>query len=143
MLSENDTPSLFSGDTLFAAGAGRCDLGGDPEALFNTFSTQLAELPGSTRVYPGHDYLVNNLGFTVDREPDNERALALQRELLQSYDPKVPVVTTLELEREINTFFRVTSKTVIRRLRDSFPAMSEEPSPKEVFVKLRELRNQW
>ena len=32
---------------------------------------QLAKLPGDTRVYPGHDYIENNLRFTLAREPDN------------------------------------------------------------------------
>ncbi len=143
LLSKTDTPALLSGDTLFAAGAGHCHMGGSPEELFNTFVTQLAKLPDDTRVYPGHDYIANNLGFTVDREPDNEHALALRRDVIQSYDPDQPLVTTLGLEREINTFFRLTSKTVIRKLRDSFPAMPKDPSPREVFLRLRELRNHW
>jgi len=143
LLSKTDTPALFSGDTLFAAGAGNCSGGGDPEELFNTFVSQLARLPEDTLVYPGHDYIANNLGFTVDREPDNEHALALRREVMQSYDPDEPLVTTLGLEREINSFLRLTSKTVIRKLRDSFPTLTEDPSPKEVFLRLRELRNHW
>ena len=77
LLSKTDTRALFSGATIFAAGAGNCGGGGDPEELFNTFVGQLADLPNDTRVYPGHDYIANNLGFTVDREPDNERASAL------------------------------------------------------------------
>jgi hydroxyacylglutathione hydrolase len=143
LLSKTDSAALFSGDTLFAAGTGNCRGGGDPEELFNTFVTQLVELPGDARVYPGHDYLANNLGFTVDREPDNERAVALLRDVTKSHDPHQPLVTTLALEREINTFFRLTSKTVISQLRDSFPAMPSDPPPKEVFLRLRELRNHW
>jgi hydroxyacylglutathione hydrolase len=143
LLSRTDTPVLFSGDTVFAAGAGNCHGGGDPEQLFDTFANQLASLPDETRVYPGHDYLANNLGFTLDREPDNERALTLQHSLLESHDAANPPVTTLGLEREINTFFRLTSKTVISRLRESFPDMPKEPTPREVFLRLRELRNRW
>jgi len=143
LLSKTDTPALFSGDTLFAAGTGNCGGGGDPEELFNTFASQLAELPDGTQVYPGHDYVANNLAFTVDREPNNERALALLRDVVKSHDADKPLVTTLALEREINTFFRLASKTVISKLRDSFPAMPDDPSPKEVFLKLRELRDRW
>jgi len=47
------------------------------------------------------------------------------------------------MEKEINTFFRLTNSTVITRLREAFPNMSETPSQKEVFIKLRELRNSW
>ncbi|MEL7499005.1 MAG: hydroxyacylglutathione hydrolase [Planctomycetota bacterium] len=143
LLSKTDQPVLFSGDTIFAAGAGNCGGGGDPEALFHSFESQLSKLPAETRVYPGHDYLANNLAFTVDREPDNERALKLLRDVERAYDANEPLVTTLGLEREINTFFRLTSETVIGKLRDSFPAMPSHPSPKEVFLKLRELRNHW
>ncbi|SVE35516.1 uncharacterized protein METZ01_LOCUS488370, partial [marine metagenome] len=74
ILSHTDTPALFSGDTLFNAGAGNCHNGGHPEELYETFIKQLANLPDTTRVYPGHDYLYNNLEFTVDREPENARA---------------------------------------------------------------------
>jgi hydroxyacylglutathione hydrolase len=49
----------------------------------------------------------------------------------------------LGLEREINTFFRLTSKSVIRRLREAFPDLPDTPDPKTVFLKLRELRNKW
>ncbi|MBV8651419.1 MAG: hydroxyacylglutathione hydrolase, partial [Alphaproteobacteria bacterium] len=43
----------------------------------------------------------------------------------------------------INTFFRLTSPSVIRRLREAFPDLPESPDPKTVFLKLRELRNKW
>jgi hydroxyacylglutathione hydrolase len=53
------------------------------------------------------------------------------------------MVTTLALEKEINTFFRLRSPTVIARLRESFPDLPEDPDPKTVFLKLRALRNNW
>lgn len=143
LLSTTDTPALISGDTLFNAGVGNCFRGGDPEELFNTFSTQLFELPDDTPVYPGHDYIINNLGFTLDREPDNESARALLHELIDSCESEKPFVTTIALERRINTFFRLASKTVIEKLRESFSEISEDSTPKEVFLKLRELRNHW
>ena len=83
------------------------------------------------------------MGFTLDREPDNAAAATLSEELADTHDPEDPLVTTLAREREINTFFRLTSPTVIARLREAFPGMDENPGPKEVFLKLRELRNSW
>jgi hydroxyacylglutathione hydrolase len=53
------------------------------------------------------------------------------------------LVTTLAQEKQVNTFFRLTSPTVIARLREAFPDLPDEPSAKEVFLKLRELRNSW
>ena len=142
LLAHSGEPALFSGDTLFNAGAGNCHNGGYPEALYDTFVSQLDRLDASTRLYPGHEYLENNLGFTLDREPDNEAAANLLAEIA-AMDPNRAVVTTLALEKEINTFFRLRSRTVIDKLRDVFPNLPEEPSPKEVFLKLRQLRNSW
>ena len=142
VLSHTDQPALFSGDTLFNAGAGNCHGGGHPEALYETFAGQLEKLDDSTLIYPGHDYLVNNLRFTLDREPDNEVA----RQMFTRYedqDPDAALVTTLGTEKQINTFFRLQSPGVINRLREQFPEIGDAPSPREVFLKLRELRNSW
>jgi hydroxyacylglutathione hydrolase len=142
LLAHGDTPALFCGDTLFNAGAGNCHNGGHPNELYNTFATQLARLPEDTLIYPGHDYIARNLGFTLDREPDNERAKALLP-VVERQDTTRPLVTTLQLEREINAFFRLSSPAVIRRLREAFPDLPEAPDPRTVFLKLRELRNKW
>jgi hydroxyacylglutathione hydrolase len=140
--SHTGQPALFSGDTLFNAGAGNCHNGGHPEALYQTFSEQLNRLPDNTLIYPGHDYIENNLRFTLSREPDNRRAQELL-EKLKGQDPSRAYVSTLGVEREINTFFRLTSPTVIAKLREAFPDLPEKPDPRTVFLKLRELRNKW
>jgi hydroxyacylglutathione hydrolase len=142
LLSHTDQPALFCGDTLFNAGAGNCHNGGHPEELYATFVNQLAKLPQNTLVYPGHDYIENNLRFTLDREPDNDKAKALLARL-SGQDPSQAYVTTLDLEREINTFFRLSSRSVIARLREAFPDLPDDPEPRMVFLRLRELRNKW
>lgn len=141
-LSHADQPALFSGDTLFNAGAGNCHNGGHPEELYKTFSQQLAKLADETLIYPGHDYIENNLRFTLSREPDNRRAREML-EQLKGQDPSRAYVSTLAVEREINTFFRLTSSSVIAKLREAFPDLPETPDPRTVFLKLRELRNKW
>ncbi len=143
LLSKTETPALICGDTLFNAGAGNCHGGGHPSELYDTFSSQLAGLPDETLVFPGHDYITNNLGFTLDREPDNEAAASLLAELEASHDPDQALLTSLTQEKDINVFFRLTSPTVISRLREAFPDLPDEPTPREVFIKLRELRNSW
>ena len=142
VVSKTDPPALFSGDTLFNAGAGNCHNGGHPDELYRTFSQQLAKLPEDTLIYPGHDYIENNLRFTLSREPDNARAQQML-DKLKGQDPSRAYVSTLAVEREINTFFRLTSPTVIARLREAFPDLPEKPDPRMVFLKLRELRNKW
>tara|TARA_A100001037_G_scaffold121387_1_gene110523 strand:- start:125 stop:982 length:858 start_codon:yes stop_codon:yes gene_type:complete len=142
MMSRTAQPALFCGDTLFNAGAGNCHNGGHPNELYHTFATQLANLPDDTLIYPGHDYMVNNLEFTLDREPDNERAKTLLDDI-GDQDPNEALVSTLAMEKEINTFFRLHSPTVIARLREEFSDLPDEVDPKTVFLKLRELRNSW
>ncbi len=142
LLSETEQPALFCGDTLFNAGAGNCHHGGHPEALFGTFAEQLAALPDTTLIYPGHDYIDNNLRFTLDREPDNERAQQLLTRIADQ-DPARALVSTMALEKEINVFFRLHNPGVIDHLRDAFPDLPDTPDSKTVFLKLRELRNNW
>jgi hydroxyacylglutathione hydrolase len=142
LLSHTDEPALWCGDTLFNAGAGNCYNGGDPQALYETFATQLARLPDATRVYPGHEYLARNLEFTLDREPGNRDAAALL-EGARGHDPTAAVVTTLAEEKRINSFFRLQNPAVIARLREKFPDLPEHPDARTVFVRLRELRNRW
>ena len=142
MLAHGDAPALFCGDTLFNAGAGNCHNGGDPKLLYQTFVDQLAKLPESTRVYPGHEYMARNLAFTLDREPGNAdalRALAVAR----AHEPAAARITTLGEEKRINAFLRLANPELIARLREKFPAIGETPDARTVFVKLRELRNRW
>ena len=140
--SHTDQPALFSGDTLFNAGAGNVHNGGSVDALYATFVDQLDKLPANTRIYPGHDYIENNLKFTLAREPGNDAARALLPRVA-GHDPANSIVTTLAEERRINTFMRLDSPGVIARLREDFPGLGEQPDAKTVFSKLRELRNTW
>ncbi len=142
LLSHTDNPALFSGDTLFNAGAGNCHNGGHPDELFETFERQLETLGDSTRIYPGHDYLINNLEFTLDREPDNAAAADFLKQL-GNHDPSHAPVTTMGDEKQINTFFRLQSPSVIARLQECFPELGDAPDARAVFLKLRELRNTW
>jgi hydroxyacylglutathione hydrolase len=127
---------------LFNAGAGNCHNGGHPEELYETFESQLSKLRDDTLIYPGHDYLVNNLRFTLDREPDNTVARQMIREY-ENQDPANALVTTLAQEREMNTFFRLDSPSLVAQLQADFPEIGDAPDERAVFLKLRELRNSW
>ena len=140
--SRTDMKALFSGDTLFNAGAGNVHNGGNVDDLYQTFVQQLARLPDNTRVYPGHDYIENNLRFTLAREPGNERARARLAEV-SGQDPAQGIVTTMAQEKEHNTFLRLQSPGVIEGLREAFPDLPADPDPRLVFTRLRELRNKW
>jgi hydroxyacylglutathione hydrolase len=142
LFAHADQPALFSGDTLFNAGAGNCHQGGDPLALYETFTGRLARLPDGTRVYAGHDYLLNNLRFTLSREPRNADAEHLAAKLADVAALDMPV-TTLGEEKLFNTFLRLRNPAIIAGLREHFPELPDQPSPREVFVALRALRNKW
>ena len=50
-----DEEAVFSGDVLFQQSVGRTDLpGGDWPTLLESIRSLVDELPGDTRVYPGH-----------------------------------------------------------------------------------------
>ena len=108
LLSHTDQVSLFCGDTLFNAGAGNCHNGGHPFQLYMTFVNQLAQLPDDTNIFPGHDYIENNLKFTLDREPNNTLAEKLLGEV-QEQDENNAFVSTLALEKQVNTCLLYTS----------------------------------
>ena len=57
--------ALFSGDTLFAGGCGRTDLGGDWNTIVQSLQ-MLRDLPGDYRVFPGH-----GSATTLERERKN------------------------------------------------------------------------
>jgi hydroxyacylglutathione hydrolase len=142
LFAHADQPALFSGDTLFNAGVGNCSGGGDPAMLYETFASRITALPDATQIYPGHEYLVNNLGFTLSREPGNTVALEMKNRL-GATGPLAMPLTTLAEERQFNTFFRLGNREIIEGLRRSFPDLPEKPAPRDVFVRLRELRNKW
>ena len=60
-----------------------------------------------------------------------------------SQDPDDALITTIGQEREINTFFRLDSPSVIATLQRDFPEIGDAPDARTVFLKLRELRNRW
>jgi hydroxyacylglutathione hydrolase len=98
-------PSLFCGDTLFAAGCGRL-FEGTPQQMWTSLSA-LAALPLPTRVYCGHEYTLANLRFAQAVEPDNaalwERQAREEGKRAQG-TPTLP--STIELERATNPFLR-------------------------------------
>jgi hydroxyacylglutathione hydrolase len=94
---------LFSGDTLINGACGRL-LGGTAEQLFTSLR-MICELPDDTRIFGGHDYLVDNMTFALSREPDNTE----MRDRLDLYrsDPASAIFATLAEEKKTNPFLRV------------------------------------
>ena len=129
--------ALFTGDTLFNAGVGNCHNGGDPKILYQTISQIYYPLPEHLLIYPGHEYLGNNLRFTLSREPHNKSARELL-EFIETWDwSQKPYVTTLGEEKQINTFLRLGNSEIIAHLE------ADISHPEQVFLELRKKRDEW
>jgi len=140
LVSEAGEASLFCGDTLFNASAGNCRNGGDVNDLYQTFTEQLDSLPEQTKIYPGHDYIENNLKFSLSRDPGNTCAAELLAQV-QKETPDTRTVTTLGIEKSINPFFRLDNQTIISNLQSA--VSGQKSDPKSVFIGLRSLRDEW
>lgn len=134
----HDKPKyIFTGDILFNAGVGNCHNGGDALDLYETITNKIATLPDDIIIYPGHEYLKNNLEFTLNREPSNAKARQWLKKYEQADINTNPLTTTMADEREINTFLRLDNEEIITNL----PSTVE--SDQDVFIELRSLRNDW
>lgn len=125
---------LFCGDTLFSAGCGRL-FEGTAEQMHASL-TKLADLPGATAVYCGHEYTVANLRFALAVEPQNADArghLTRAEALRTGGEPTLP--STIGLERRINPFLRSAIPTV-RQAAESQAGQALD-SPTSVFAVLR------
>lgn len=110
---------LFSGDALINGGCGRL-LGGTAEQAFDSLQL-IKQMPAETRVFGGHDYLVENMEFALSIDPDNAAAKA--RLDLYRKDPASAIFATLAEEKKTNPFLRVDTVdefVELRRQKDCF-----------------------
>ena len=138
----DEQPALFCGDTLFNAGVGRCDFGGEPKILHKTFEDHIFPLADDVRIFPGHDYIENNIEFTLDREPDNETAVSLRDKFKNGLDAE-SFVSDIGLERQINVFFRLNENQVREGLASSLDLDVASLDNQKTFIGLRKLRDSW
>ena len=98
-------PTVFRGDTLFAAGCGRL-FEGTPTQMWSSLS-KLAALDPATRAYCAHEYTQSNARFAVTVDQGNtalkERVAEVER-LRAANKPTVPM--NLRLEKATNPFLR-------------------------------------
>ena len=121
---------VFVGDTLFCGGCGRMFDG--PPDLFHHSIQKLAELPGATRMFCGHEYTIDNLNFSRMlgwRDLEITERLHRVEEGLQRGRPSVP--STLGIEKRTNPFLNADDVELRQIL-----GMESEPSVK-VFAELR------
>ncbi len=107
--------AIFTGDTMFHAGCGRLFEG--TAAQMHTSLRSLAAQGDAARVYPGHEYTVQNLCFARTVEPGNRAvadALAQAQALRDRAQPTVG--TTIARELETNPFLRTASAEIRQHL---------------------------
>jgi len=129
--------AVFTGDTLFNAGVGHCRGGGDEEVLYNTITKQFQTLSDNIIVYPGHDYLENNLQFTLKFEPNNQAAKEWLKKVQDTNYSPGSIQTNIGNEKSFNTFMRLDNDEIIKSL------ALKNSDPKQVFLALRSLRDNW
>lgn len=113
--ASGEETAVFTGDTLFLAGCGRL-FEGTPAQMHASLAS-LAELPGTTKVYCGHEYTESNLRFAAHLEPSN----ADVEELHQSVQAKraaggMSVPGALARELRTNPFLRVRAPELRKTL---------------------------
>lgn len=127
---------LISGDALFNAGAGNCKNGGDVNIHYESVFNVIGKLPGHIKLYPSHDYLLNNLEFALTVDRDNQKITELiEKRKKQNLDEEF-IQTNLDLEKQINPFLRLNEKGIIK----NFP---DQKTEKERFIAIRKLRDNW
>ncbi|XP_015597835.1 hydroxyacylglutathione hydrolase, mitochondrial isoform X2 [Cephus cinctus] len=107
----SETPAVFTGDTLFAAGCGRF-FEGTAEQMYKALIEILGKLPDETNVYCGHEYTENNLKFAVYVEPENQdilKKIEWSREKREKQEPTVP-----------STIDAIKTMEALRKEKDSF-----------------------
>jgi hydroxyacylglutathione hydrolase len=129
---------VFCGDTLFAAGCGRL-FEGTPAQMVASLG-KLAVLPGTTRVYCGHEYTVSNLRFALAVEPDSAVLRNRQARAQAMRAAGVPTVPTMIAEeRATNPFLRVNHPSI--RAAVERHAGRALDGPVALFAELRAWKN--
>ena len=125
---------LFAGDTLFAMGCGR--VFETPLAVMYHSLMKLAQLPGDTQVYAGHEYTQSNARFALTADPGNDLLVTRAREIeaLRAAG-KATLPTTITLELATNPFLRADEPAVQAAM--GMPGAD----PAAVFAELRERKN--
>jgi hydroxyacylglutathione hydrolase len=135
-----DTKTVFTGDTLFAAGCGRL-FEGDAAQMMGSLG-RLASLPDDTRVYCGHEYTQKNLEFALTLEPGNRAVvdkLNAVRALRRAGKPTIP--STIADEKATNPFLRTTSPELAASVRAKVRDVGDDPV--SVFAAVRALKDRF
>jgi hydroxyacylglutathione hydrolase len=136
-----DAGTVFTGDTLFAAGCGRL-FEGDAAQMMQSLG-RLSGLPDATRIYCGHEYTQKNLEFAVSLEPGNNaavRKLSAVRAIRAAGKPTIP--STIADEKATNPFLRIGSPELEQSVRAKVPGIPPN-DPVALFAAVRALKDRF
>ena len=105
--------ALFSGDALINGGCGRV-MEGSAAMLYGSLQ-QIATLPEQTRLFGGHDYLLDNLTFA--QTEGVAEAQIEERRRRYATDPGEALFMSLAEERKTNPFLRCDAAEAFAHLR--------------------------
>ncbi len=94
---------MVTGDTLFNGTVGNC-FSGDLDVFFTSLK-RLIDLPLTTRIYAGHDYVAESVQAARGIEPNNEDIDLF----FEKYDPG-HVVSTVADELKVNPYIRFNAE---------------------------------
>ena len=125
---------IFTGDTLFSLGCGRI-FEGTYQQMFDSLN-RIKNLPGDTKIYCGHEYTKNNLGFCLKFNPNNNYLKDIEKKVEKKIKDKKPTIpSTIKEEIQTNIFLRYDDLDVKDALN------LKKASDLEIFTKLRELKD--
>ena len=126
--------ALFTGDTLFSLGCGRI-FEGTYKEMYDSLN-MLKRFPNDTKIYCGHEYTKNNLGFCIKFNPNNKYLKDKEKMLeakIKEGKPTIP--STIKEEIQTNIFLRYNDVDVKDALN------LKNASDLEIFTKLRDLKD--
>ncbi|MBF0274090.1 MAG: MBL fold metallo-hydrolase [Nitrospinae bacterium] len=92
---------FFCGDTIFLAGCGNCNFGGDVKTTYETFSNRLSNLPDHLKVLCGHNYFDINMPFSLSLFSSNEE---LKKKNIEVQASNSEPLSTMGEEKSYNPF---------------------------------------
>ena len=100
---------LITGDTLFNGTIGNC-FTGDLNGFFQSLK-RLISLPKDTKIYGGHDYVIESMEIAKSIEKNNPHI----EEYIKKYNSGL-IVSTLDEELRVNSYLRFNAPAMINNL---------------------------
>ncbi|MEC8063257.1 MAG: hydroxyacylglutathione hydrolase [Pseudomonadota bacterium] len=131
---------LFPGDTVFSGGCGRI-FEGSHEQMYNSLS-KITKLPLETKIYPAHEYTLDNLLFAEKIYPNSKYLQQYKANTLDKHSKNQPSLpTTLQQEKLINPFFKAHEVETRRKI--EMITKKSYQDALEVFVALRNIKDKF